>query len=216
MAGQDRDEKAKRKSGRAVAQGKRETILEAALQVFLEAGYAAASMDTLASRAGVSKATIYAHFKSKDELFGELIRQRCESCFGPLDAPDTEALDAAGVRAALLRLARNFWSLVTAPEALGAYRIVVAEAPRFPEVGKAFYDAGPGPGQQAIARFLSDLDRRGLLAIPDPRAAAEFFVGMLRSDLYLRLLLGLDDEGRSVDAMIEAAVDLMCRAYAVR
>lgn len=195
---------------------KREAILQAALQVFLESGYAAASMDTLAARAGVSKATIYAYFKSKDELFGELIRLRCDTCFGPLEAPDLGGLDQDGVREALRRLGRSFWDLVTSPEALGAYRIVVAEAPRFPEVGKAFYEAGPRPGYQAVTRVFAELDRRGLLAVPDPRAAAEFFIGMLRSDLYLKRLLGLDDGGGSVDAMIEKAVDVLCRAYARR
>lgn len=202
--------------GDAAPRTKREAILEAALQVFLESGYAAANMDTLAARAGVSKATVYAYFKSKDELFGELIRLRCDSCFGPLDAPDTEALDEAGVKAALIRLGRDFWDLVTSPEALGAYRIVVAEAPRFPEVGKAFYDAGPAQGFQSVTRFFADLSRRGLLDVPDPRAAAEFFIGMLRSDLYLKRLLGLDDGGRSVDRMIEKAVEVLCRAYAVK
>ncbi len=195
---------------------KREAILQAALEVFLDCGYAATNMDTLAARAGVLKATIYAYFKSKDELFGELIRQRCDSCFGPIEAPDVLAHDEAGVKAAMTRLARRFWDLVTSPEALGAYRIVVAEAPRFPEVGKAFYDAGPAQGYQAATRFFADLAGRRLLDVPDPRAAAEFLIGMLRSDLYLKRLLGLDDDDRSVDAMIESAVEVLYRAYAPR
>lgn len=195
---------------------KREAILQAALEVFLDCGYAATNMDTLAARAGVSKATIYAYFKGKDDLFGELIRQRCNRCFGPIEAPDVLVNDEAGVKAAMTRLARRFWDLVTSPEALGAYRIVVAEAPRFPEVGKAFYAAGPAQGYQAATCFFADLAGRRLLDVPDPRAAAVFFIGMLRSDLYTKRLLGFDDDGRSVDAMIESAVDVLYRAYAPR
>ncbi len=202
--------------GAAPPPTKREAILQAAMEVFLDNGYAATNMDTLAARAGVSKATIYVYFKSKDELFGELIRQRCESCFGPIEAPDLLAYDEAGVKTAMTRLARRFWDLVTSPEALGAYRIVVAEAPRFPEVGKAFYVAGPAQGYRAATRFFADLAQRGLLDVPDPRSAGEFFIGMLRSDLYSKRLLGLDDDGRSVDAMIDSAVEVLYRAYAPR
>ena len=213
---------AKRKSGTtalggtAAPQTKREAIVQAAQAVFLDNGYAATSMDTVAARAGVSKATIYAYFKGKDELFGELIRQHCDNCFSPIKAPDLLAQDEAGVKAALLHLAHRFWDLVTSPEALGAYRIVVAEAPRFPEIGQAFYAAGPAQGHQAATRFFSDLAQRGLLDLPDPRAAAEFFIGMLRSDLFTRRLLGIEDNGRSVDAMIEGAVEVLYRAYAPR
>jgi TetR/AcrR family transcriptional repressor of mexJK operon len=205
---------AKRKGTAAAPTTKREAILEAALEVFLESGYAAANMDVLAARAGVSKATIYAYFKGKDELFGELIRGRCESCFGPIVAPEVQVQDEAAVKAALRQLALNFWAMVTTPEALGAYRIVVAEAPRFPEVGQAFYQTGPAKGLEALRGFFADLDHRGLLAVPNARLAAEFFVGLLRSDLYLKRLLGLDDGGRSVEAMVDAAVELLYRAYA--
>ncbi len=193
--------------------GKREAILTAALDVFLDCGYAAASVDAIAARAGVSKATIYAHFAGKEALFGTLIADRCDACFGRIEQP---ALDETGLRAALTKLARDFFDLVTAPEALAMFRVVVAEAARFPEVGRAFYAAGPAPGLEAITRFFAEIDRRGLLDIPDPRLAAEYLVGMLRSDTYLSMLLGLSGPKRPVEAMIDGAVDLIMRGYAPR
>ncbi len=202
---------AKRGAAAAITGSKREAILSAALSVFLESGYAAASMDVVATRAGVSKATVYAHFTSKDSLFGALIAARCDSCFGYLEQPD---VDAGGLRASLIKIGRDFFDMVTAPDALGMFRVVVAEAPRFPEVGEAFYQAGPAPGLQAMSRFFAELTRRGLLDTPDPRLAAEFFVGMLRSETYLLRLLGLPGPTRPVEETIERAVDVIMRAYA--
>lgn len=204
-----------RRSEAAVAapiSSKREAILTAAQALFLEAGYAATSMDAVAARAGVSKATIYAHFAGKEDLFGALIAGRCDACFGHLEAPD---LGGRSVREALVELGRNFFDVVTTAEAIGMFRVVAAEAARFPEVGRAFYEAGPRRGLDAIARFLGDLTRRGLLDVPDPRLAAEFFVGMLRSDAYLVRLLGLPDR-RPRDQVVDHAVEVLLRAYAPR
>lgn len=204
---------AKRKeAAQTISAGKHEAILSAALAVFLESGYAAASMDTVAARAGVSKATVYAHFNSKDELFGALIGARCDRCFSQVDQPDIDA--DGGLEAALTKIGRDFFDMVTTPEALGMFRVVVAETPRFPEVGKAFYEAGPAPGLEAMSRFFAEVHRRGLLDIPDARLAAEFFVGMLRSETYLCRLLGLPGPARPVEETIRQAVGVVMRAWA--
>jgi TetR/AcrR family transcriptional repressor of mexJK operon len=58
--------------------GKAESILAAAKRMFLEGGFGAVSMDAIAREAGVSKATVYAHFAGKEELFGAVIGRECE------------------------------------------------------------------------------------------------------------------------------------------
>lgn len=204
---------ARRSAAATVAASKRAAILSAAQSVFLESGYAAASMDVIAARAGVSKATVYAHFASKNALFGALIAARCDACFGHLDQPN---VDEGGLRASLIKIGRDFFDMVTTPEALGMFRVVVAEASRLPEVGEAFYMAGPAAGLEAISRFFAELTRRGQLDIPDPQLAAEFFVGMLRSETHLQRLLGLPGPARPIEETIERAVDLIMRAYAPR
>ncbi|CAA7612592.1 TetR/AcrR family transcriptional regulator [Magnetospirillum sp. SS-4] len=188
---------------------KREAVLDAAQAVFLEMGYAAASMDSVAARAGVSKATVYAHFDSKDQLFAAVIRRRCDKSEAFVLADRT--LDA---RAALTLIGRRLMDLLLSPEALAMYRVVVSESLRQPELAQAFYDSGPGAGKAQIAAIIAELIRRGELAAVDPRRASDQFVGMLRTDYFMRTLLGLTQpEGSRVDDVIDDAVETMLRAW---
>jgi TetR/AcrR family transcriptional repressor of mexJK operon len=80
----------------ALPSSKAESILAAAKRAFLAAGFAAVSMDAIARDAGVSKATVYAHFAGKEELFGAVIGRECERYFadfapGELDPFDLRA-----------------------------------------------------------------------------------------------------------------------------
>ena len=68
------------------AGSKAESILAAAKRAFLAAGFEAVSMDAIAREAGVSKATVYAHFGSKEELFGAVIEGECERYFASFSA----------------------------------------------------------------------------------------------------------------------------------
>ncbi len=188
---------------------KREAILDAAGEVFLEQGYAAASMDNVAARAGVSKATIYAHFTSKDDLFRAMVRRRCEQ--GEVFAPPSRPADA---RATLTALGRRLMDLLLSPEGLAMYRVVMAESARQPDLARAFYESGPAAGKEQIAAIIADLARRGEMAVADPWVAADLFVGMLRTDLFMRALLGLPQpEGRSLDGHVATAVETLMRAH---
>ena len=193
---------------------KHQCILAAAREIFLEAGYAAASMDAVAARANVSKATIYAHFENKRALFEAIISARCEATFSDLGVPETYT-DA---RQALHELALHFLNLIVAPEALAIHRVVLAEAPRLPEVGEAFYAAGPIRAHARIGNLFSELTRRGLLAVPDSDVAlvTDLFLGMLKNDIHTRALLNLPPSERSVEDVTDAAVDMLMARYGVK
>ncbi|RAU23653.1 TetR family transcriptional regulator [Paramagnetospirillum kuznetsovii] len=188
---------------------KREAILDAAQAAFLEDGYAATSMDGVALGACVSKATIYAHFASKDQLFAAVIQRRCEreSVFqAPEGLPDA--------RTALTQVARRLLGLLLSPEALAMYRVVVSESMRQPDLARAFYESGPAAGKAQIAEIMAELARRGALTLSDPWQATDMFIGMLRTDLFMRKLLGLPlREDQSPEQVIDTAVDIMMRAY---
>src|SRR6267142_4853605 len=83
---------------------KAESILAAAKRSFLAAGFGAVSMDAIAREAGVSKATVYAHFAGKEELFGAMIARECERYFARFSAGE---LDPCDVRASLTVLGRQ-------------------------------------------------------------------------------------------------------------
>ena len=195
--------------------GKAAKILDAARRVFMADGYGAASMDAIAKAAGVSKATVYAHFAGKDQLFAAIIAERCRAHSA---IPELEDVERATPEEALLALGRSFASLVLAPEVLDLYRIVVAETPRFPELGRTLYETGPKRGIARLAAYLQRLTDRGLLDVREPDIAARQFFGMIRSDLYLRRLFHISDAevGITVEQMVASSVEMFLRGYARR
>lgn len=188
-------------------------ILEAATRLFLRHGFGAVSMEAVAKEAAVSKATLYAHFDSKNQLFALLVQQECAGMMADIAAMDLTALSPAD---GLTLIARRFTSLLMSPKVVSGYRIVVAEAARFPDLARTFYQSGPAVTIARIAEYLTQLDRAGLLRVPDPATAAEQFLGMLKSHLHLRLLLGMQTapEPAELDRLIAAAVALFTRGYA--
>jgi TetR/AcrR family transcriptional repressor of mexJK operon len=108
--------------------------------------------------------------------------------------------------------------MVLTPGGLAIYRVVVAESVRFPELGRAFYENGPQVTRASIERFLRRAVERGLLVMDNPRLAGDQFVGMIKGDLYLRLLLGIANETSQaeIDEAVEHAVATFLAAYAPR
>lgn len=191
---------------------KRSAILDAAQECFLEHGFASTSMDMVAATAGVSKATIYAHFQSKDELFGAIICRRCDDHAAGLGALSVD--DSLDARATLTALAGKLMGMLTQPQVLGIYRMVIAESPRHPDLARIYFDAGPLRGKERLVEILDALVKRGVLAIPDTWQAMDQFVGMLRGEAFNRALLGLPPSERTdLDHTIAGAVEVMLKAY---
>ena len=192
--------------------GKAESILTAAKRAFLAAGFGAVSMDTIAREAGVSKATVYAHFGSKEELFGAVIERECEQYFDRFSAGE---LDPRDVRASLTILGRRFLELILSPDAIALHRIILGEVTRFPMLGEVFWRAGPERERVQIEGFLRRAAATGALTLPDPRLAAEQFVSLVRADVQLRRLLRLEAEPgeHEIDIVVEGAVGTFIRAF---
>jgi TetR/AcrR family transcriptional repressor of mexJK operon len=192
--------------------GKAESILAAAKQAFLAGGFGFVSMDVIAREAGVSKATVYAHFGSKEELFGAVIGRECEQRFAGLSADE---LDPGDVRASLTVLGRRFLELLLSPDAIALHRIILGEVSRFPVLGEIFWRAGPERNQRQIEAFIRSAGAAGTLAVRDTRLAAEQFVSLVRGEIQLRQLLRLEAEPsrRQIDTAVAGAVDTFLRAY---
>lgn len=190
---------------------KHAAILSAAREVFLEVGYGAASMDEIARRAGVAKQTIYNHFAGKDALFGEIITQLCDELLRPLARPE---LRAGPPEAALAALAAEVMALMLQPSSLALHRLLVAEAPRFPELGAVAYRTGVQRPVDALAAYLEEQTRAGALNVGDARLAAEQFFGMLVGHIQIRALLGV--EPKPPAAFLEAAAAEAVRTFLAR
>ena len=191
---------------------KRQLVLDAATSLFMAHGYGAVSMDAIARAAGVSKATLYAHFSSKDQLFATIIGEACRQNIVAINFPTDDETD---VRAALTAFAGAMLRFLLEDRSLAIHRVVISESVRFPELGRAFYDNGPGVFRGAFGDWLAAQTAAGRLAVPDPALAADQFIGLLRGGLYLRATLGLTrPTGDEIDAAVASAVAAFVRAYA--
>jgi TetR/AcrR family transcriptional regulator, mexJK operon transcriptional repressor len=191
---------------------KKQSVLNAALRLFLEQGYGTTSMDAIAREAGVSKATLYAHVKNKEELFAAITASCANRHVTPHYAFETGHDD---IRTELLRFARDHVAFLLSEEGAAMYRIVIAEAPRFPELGRAFFANGPAVKCGALADYLKNADQRGLLKIDDASLAACELIALAGGVLHLRAMLGLAHEisAKEQEAVIEHGVDAFLRAY---
>jgi TetR/AcrR family transcriptional regulator, mexJK operon transcriptional repressor len=202
-------------SSDAAPVGKAESILAAAKEAFLANGFGAVSMDTIAREAGVSKATVYAHFAGKEELFGAVIGRECERRFAGLGVGE---LDPGDLRASLTVLGRRFLDLLLSPEALALHRIILAEVTRFPMLGQVFWRSGPERNLAQIEAFMRRAAAAGALTLPDTRLAAEQFTGLVRGEAQLRhlLRLGVPAAEPGIAEIVAAAVDTFIRAFGRR
>jgi AcrR family transcriptional regulator len=160
---------------------RRRAIIRAATEVFLQHGYLGATTDEVAARASVSKQTLYKHFADKHTLFAEVILDTTVSVVEGLAGAVARRLeDTDDVPAALLGLAEEWMSGLLHPDVLRLRRLVIAEADRFPEVGRAWYDRGFGPALSILGEALERLASRGLLRrVDDPSLAAYQFAALV-------------------------------------
>lgn len=195
-------------SGRARAM--RAAILAGARRLFLDGGFERTSMDAVAAATGVSKMTLYRHFRSKEALFAGVVGEMCDSIADPELA---RAMAKLPLRAALETFGRRSLEWIFAPEALGLHRIVIAESRRFPELGRMFYDRGPATNVATLAAYLERQAGNPLLRNPDAKQAAAEFMALLRGYEHMRALLGLDGPPprRTLDRQVARAVDHVLR-----
>lgn len=189
-------------------------LLEAARTLFLEQPYDTVSTDAIVKEAKVSKATLYAYFPSKEALFAALVSDKCGQT---AQAIWESAAASDDVEEVLRSIAQNFMAMFATGDALAFYRSIIAQVPRFPELGRVFYDSGPKVLQERMENFLRAASERGDLAIPDPKLAAIQFLQLISVDVHLIGLLGLAPLTRErADIAIESGVALFMKGYGAK
>lgn len=188
---------------------KRDAIIQAGARVFMEQGFESANMDEVARLANVSKATIYSHFDGKQDLFGAIITGRCQAMIPMIEAA---ALGDQPPAEALRTIGRQFLDLLLSKGPLSLYRVVLAEAARFPALGRAFYQSGPDKVAGALADYLARQHEAGVLDVPNPRVSAEQFFGMVLGQAHVRVLLGVTESVPAPDERGEI-VELAVRTF---
>ena len=197
---------------------RRQAIIQAAIEVFLRHGYLGATTDEIATRASVSKQTLYKHFADKEHLFAEIILDTTVQLVDGLSSAVTSTLhDTQDVRKALRDLADSFLHGLLQSDVLRLRRLVIAEADRFPDVGRAWFDRGFDRTLVIFGEALQRLADRGLLHnLTDPTLAAYQFAGLVVYQPMNQVMFagtGALPSARKLNRIAESAVDVFLAAY---
>lgn len=214
-AAEDLPAAARRGSGgrptREEAARRDERLIEVATALFMERGFEGTSIDAVAETAGVSKPTVYARYRDKNELFAAVLRERIQRWLVPLSAAAEAKADEGGtkgIEASLHDLSRGMLALAHTSGAKSLRRIVMAQALRFPELAKLAHEEGWLRAVRAVASLLQRFAARGEIRVEDPE---------LMADLFLNLVLGISgrlheefvtNEPESLERRRHAAVEL--------
>jgi TetR/AcrR family transcriptional regulator, regulator of autoinduction and epiphytic fitness len=162
---------------RQLSAEKAEAILSGGMQEFLAHGYAATSMDRVATAAGVSKATVYSHFQDKEGLFTTLIQRLVEVKFRTLFEPDLAAMLQTEPEIVLRHLANHVLDIGTNdPQCLNFIRVIFAESGRFPQLARAFVRNIERTSFNRLRQYFTSCPH---LKLSDPEATARIFIGAL-------------------------------------
>lgn len=195
---------------RRIFRAKRAAILDAALDCFLERGFAGTSLNRIAAAAAVSTATVYRHFPSKDELFAQII----ERTFLDGAAESLDTLPTGQPAAVLPQIAERYARLILTPHFQPLVRVLIAEAVRLPQLGHALEQRGHGPFLAAVKRYFEREHALGTLVVADPGLAAEQFLGMISSVVFWPRML--NDQRRPSAAKVERTCEAAVAAVLAR
>lgn len=189
-------------------------VLEAATRVFLEHGFNAATTDMIQRAAGVSKATVYSRYPTKDALFAEVIAYQCGAFTQRVQSIE---IVPGNIRKVLQEIGRTYLGLLLSPESLALYRVVVAEAAKFPHLARTFYLSGPETMKQILMRHLEQAAATGEIQVQSVglESAAILFMSMLRGEGQLIALTHPQSQASDVqiDQWVNNAVTTFLRAY---
>ena len=195
---------------------KRRAILDAATAVFLRNGYLGTSMDEVAAVARVSKQTVYKHFTDKESLFTAIVAAAVDAAGNPVLEEIESLADSDDVATDLRTFARDQLGRVMQPQLMQLRRLVIGEANRFPELGRAFYERGAGRSVAALATAFERLTARGVLRAEDPELAAAHFNWLVMAAPVNRAMLLGDDAiptAAELDRYAEGGVRAFLAAY---
>jgi TetR/AcrR family transcriptional repressor of mexJK operon len=193
---------------------KAQAVLKAASAIFLKHGFSGATTDMIQREAGVSKSTVYAHYANKEALFVAVIETQCAGFTGAVLQPQFQP---GALRDSLTRIGRTYLEIVLAPKTLALFRVVIAEAPRFPQLARTFYLAGPRVIVAMLVNHLAQASERGEIdaSVVGLESAANLFSSLLRGEAQLQCLTHPDatPSAAQMDHWVDIAVTTFLRAY---
>ncbi|MEQ1067173.1 TetR/AcrR family transcriptional regulator [Acinetobacter sp. XH1741] len=190
---------------------KDQKILDAATKFFLIHGFSGTTTDMIQKEAGVSKATMYGCFKNKEAMFAAVIERQCTNMQEQIILVETKAKN---LRSALTDIGKTYLCFILSHSGLAFFRICIAEAVRFPELSKKFFEVGPNRLAHIIAGYLEKSVQQGEIELSSSaEATANIFLSLLRSDAHLKCLTHPDYliSDSEISVWVEYVVDLFLK-----
>jgi len=194
-----------------VSKGERtkEMILARAAEVFNRQGYFGARLDDITRATGLEKGGIYNHFASKQALFGAALERAITELFSSLKTDDGD------LRARLIRFGLQLRARALSPESIKLQRVLIGEAPRFPELAAGFFRHCVLGSYTHMSDVFQKAMAAGRMRRDDPMEMARLFMEMLIGlDRWRMLYGGPAPKPGQEQAHVERAVDLFLRACA--
>ena len=169
-------------------------------------------MQDRARAAGVSKGTLYVYFKHKEQLFEAIVEQECETQAEGIFELDADDHD---VEAVLTRLGFAYIRFLCRPEKASAIRIVIAIAERMPELGRKFYERGPGKGIAKLAAYIKAQVEAGVLVVEDCEVAAAQLLEAYQAMLFKSMVFNFvrEPSQEQIARVVPTAVKVFLAAY---
>ena len=168
-------------------------IIDAALEVFVEHGYAASKLDDIASKAGVSKGSLYRYFDSKADLFKEMVMQ---VVIPELEKAESAVNEYQGAMAPLIkRMIENWWQTIGETRICGIPKLVISEAANFPELAEFYVTNVIKRGRKLVAGMISRGVESGEFRQVDPEYAARIMISpIMFAAIWKESLSSYDDD----------------------
>jgi AcrR family transcriptional regulator len=188
-----------------------ENVIRSAKHLFSEQGFERTSVDEIAKLAGVTKATVYNYFGSKEELFGATVLHKVREEFA---LGQGLTLDPKLPEESLRIIGRQFLSLIRRDDVLGAHRTLFSSAGVHPDLCEAFFKSAPLMVHAEVAKFLKACMQVGSITSGNAEEAADQFLSLHLGIYHIRAMLGLGKPSKVVDeSLVERNVKAMKFLY---
>tara|TARA_R110002020_G_scaffold50791_4_gene143691 strand:- start:3537 stop:4169 length:633 start_codon:yes stop_codon:yes gene_type:complete len=196
------------KKFRRRAEARPDEVLDAALAVFVQKGFAASRVDDVAQHAGVSKGLVYLYFPSKEALLEGIVKRAlvpiAEHALNDLAAFDGDP------RLAITKVMTLLGNQLAAPAGLAIPKLILGEVTRFPEIGMMYRREVLDKVRPALQALLARGVASGHLRPIDPEMAVRSVIGPLLAHVALSELFGVrPDEGLALERLIQSHLDIL-------
>ncbi|XPV69508.1 MAG: TetR/AcrR family transcriptional regulator [Halarcobacter sp.] len=195
---------------------KRQSIIQAATEVFKEYGFERASMSKICARVGGSKTTLYNYFSSKEELFFEVISISNAGEFELVHEPIDKNSKVTNVHTQLCEFGKRYLAFLYSPKLKELRRLTISQS-GITDLGKITYNNRVKKSQVVISNYLEKAIKEKKLKKTDTTIATKHLYALLESELIHPFLFNIDIEfsKKEMDKMVVRAVDVFMSAYKV-